>query len=151
MLHVYPNTCLLSSKKFALFPLHALFFSRIQWSIWFAIILYKFYSIFIFFVCVVGISGIFSLVTNDWLDILLCYLLGTLIDIPFDPICKKFMEYVLDLQEIHISTIYRHPKITKKNALDFNMLKRGGGGVFIFFLWKILFTSSTLGTPFTNS
>lgn len=92
-----------------------------------------------FFVCVVGISGIFSLVTNDWLEILLCYLWSTLIDIMvalcfLTPICNKLVEYVLDLQEIHISTIYRHPKITKKNALNLNMFKRGRGCIYIFSL-----------------
>lgn len=49
MLHVCPNACWFSSKKFALFPLYSLFFSRIQLSIWFAIVLWKFYSILILF------------------------------------------------------------------------------------------------------
>jgi len=102
----------------------------------------SFIQFWFFFVCVVGISQMFSLVTNDWLEISFCYLWSTLIDIMvtfclLTPICNKLLEFVLDLKEIHISTIYSHPQITKKKCIRFEYVKKRRRVYLYFFFGKL--------------
>jgi hypothetical protein len=79
-----------------------------------------------FFVCVASVSGIFSLsIIISWLDTPFCHLQGTLVGIMVAlclliSISNKLAEYVLKLQEVHISTAYTHSKIAK-SALGLNM------------------------------
>lgn len=80
-----------------------------------------------FFVCATSVGGVFSLSGDSGSNIPLHCLQGTLASIMvvfclLTPISSKLAKYTLDLQEVHISIVYTHFKITR-SMLGLNILE----------------------------
>ncbi len=76
------------------------------------------FSLTTFFVCATRVGGVFSLSSDSGSNISLHHQQGTLANIMvvfclLTPISRKLAKYTLNLQEVQISIIYTHFKITR--------------------------------------